>query len=92
MASFRLRPVLATTSVAAAAALTLYVAAPRTVHAESPAKKIFPGVGPALLSLPLESSELVSHDTKRLRFKLPDDQGVSGLPLTCKSSPTFLFL
>ncbi|KAI9897568.1 hypothetical protein N3K66_007424 [Trichothecium roseum] len=82
MASFRLRPILATTSVAAAAtaaAFTLYVAAPRTVYAESPAKKIFPGVGPALLSLPLESSELVNHDTKRLRFKLPDDQGSTHL-------------
>ncbi|KAH6884563.1 hypothetical protein B0T10DRAFT_445286 [Thelonectria olida] len=44
-------------------------------------RKIFKG-GPALLSLPLESSESVNHNTKRLRFKLPQDDAISGLPLT----------
>ncbi|OLN97038.1 NADH-cytochrome b5 reductase 2-like protein 1 [Colletotrichum chlorophyti] len=32
--------------------------------------KVF-GAGPAFVSLPLESSEVVNHNTKRLRFKLP---------------------
>ena len=45
--------------------------------------KIFKG-GPAFVSLPLESAELVNHNTKRLRFKLPQENAVSGLPLTCK--------
>ncbi|KAK6836757.1 hypothetical protein PG989_006810 [Apiospora arundinis] len=43
-------------------------------------RKIFPG-GPAFVSLPLESSELVNHNTKRLRFKLPEPDAVTGLPL-----------
>ncbi|KAF4459337.1 oxidoreductase NAD-binding domain-containing [Fusarium albosuccineum] len=43
--------------------------------------KVFKG-GPAFVSLPLESSELVNHNTKRLRFKLPQETAISGLPLT----------
>ncbi|KAI1166118.1 oxidoreductase NAD-binding domain-containing protein [Nemania serpens] len=40
------------------------------------------GSGPAFLSLQLQSSEVVNHNTKRLRFALPTDEHVSGLPLT----------
>ncbi|GKT40245.1 NADH-cytochrome b5 reductase 2 [Colletotrichum spaethianum] len=43
--------------------------------------KVF-GAGPAFVSLPLESSEEVNHNTKRLRFKLPQREAVSGLSLT----------
>lgn len=46
--------------------------------------KVFGG-GPAFVSLPLESSEQVNHNTKRLRFKLPQRDAVSGLSLTCKT-------
>lgn len=46
-------------------------------------RKVFPG-GPAFVSLPLESSEMVNHNTKRLRFKLPEPDSVTGLPLECK--------
>lgn len=46
--------------------------------------KVFGG-GPAFVSLPLESAELVNHNTKKLRFKLPTPDSVSGLPLGCKS-------
>ncbi|KAK8112642.1 NADH-cytochrome b5 reductase [Apiospora sp. TS-2023a] len=52
-------------------------------------RKIFPG-GPALIALPLESSELVNHNTKRLRFKLPEPDAVTGLPLEA-SLITFAF-
>ena len=45
-------------------------------------KPVF-GRGPAFISLPLESSEQVNHDTKRLRFSLPNPDDVSGLSLTC---------
>ena len=45
--------------------------------------KVF-GSGPAFIWLPLESSEYVSGDTKRLRFTLPQRDSVSGLTLTCK--------
>lgn len=57
----------------------------RSVHADtgSPAK-VF-GRGPAFVSLPLESSEQFNHNTKLLRFKLPNDTDISGLPLTCGS-------
>ncbi|KAF4918751.1 NADH-cytochrome b5 reductase 2 [Colletotrichum viniferum] len=43
--------------------------------------KVF-GAGPAFVSLPLESSEQVNHNTKKLRFKLPQRDAVSGLSLT----------
>ncbi|KZM24496.1 oxidoreductase [Ascochyta rabiei] len=56
----------------------------RTIHAESEspaAARVF-SRGPAMVSLPLESSEQVNHNTKLLRFKLPNPTNVSGLPLT----------
>lgn len=49
--------------------------------------KVF-GAGPAFVSLPLESSEDVNHNTKRLRFKLPQRDSVSGLSLTCEARPS----
>ncbi len=45
--------------------------------------KVF-GRGPALTSLRLDSVEELSHDTKRFRFKLPTENTVSGLDLTCE--------
>lgn len=62
----------------------------RDVYAESPsspapskASKVFSGpFGP---SLRLESSEMVNHNTKRLRFSFPNPDATSGLSLTCKS-------
>lgn len=41
------------------------------------------GRGPAFASLRLDSIETLSHDTKRFRFKLPTENSVSGLNLTC---------
>ncbi|KAI0879790.1 ferredoxin reductase-like protein [Annulohypoxylon maeteangense] len=52
------------------------------VHADSGAPKHVFGSGPAFLSLKLESTETVNHNTKRLRFKLPEPDSVSGLSLT----------
>ncbi|RKK75256.1 hypothetical protein BFJ69_g7846 [Fusarium oxysporum] len=53
-----------------------------TAFAESPAPaQLFPG-GLALKSLPVDSVEAVNHNTKKLRFKLPNETDVSGLPLT----------
>jgi hypothetical protein len=46
-------------------------------------KKIFPRAGPSFTRLTLEKSEDVNHNTKRLRFSLPDNAS-SGLPLTCE--------
>ncbi|KAM5527607.1 oxidoreductase NAD-binding domain-containing protein [Fusarium oxysporum f. sp. phaseoli] len=54
----------------------------RNVSAQSAApRKVF-GNGPALVWLPLESAEMVNHNTKLLRFKLPLQEDVSGFPLT----------
>lgn len=50
-------------------------------HADAGApRKVFGG-GPAFVALPLESSEQVNHNTKKLRFKLPQPDAVTGLPL-----------
>ena len=54
-------------------------------HADSGLPPKAFGGGPAFLSLQLQSSESVNHNTKKLRFALPTDEHVSGLPLTCKS-------
>ncbi|ORY56338.1 oxidoreductase NAD-binding domain-containing protein [Pseudomassariella vexata] len=51
-------------------------------HADSGApKKIFSG-GLANVSLRLESSEEVNHNTKRLRFQLPEADNIAGFGLT----------
>lgn len=57
----------------------------RNVDADANAPQAVFGRGPAFVSLPLESSEQVNHDTKRLKFSLPHATDVSGLSLTCKS-------
>ncbi|KAI1435431.1 oxidoreductase NAD-binding domain-containing protein [Xylaria sp. CBS 124048] len=49
--------------------------------ASAPPLKAFGG-GPAFLSLQLQSSEVVNHNTKKLRFALPTPEHVSGLGLT----------
>jgi cytochrome-b5 reductase len=74
------------TAAATGLGLTIYTRHMMAIaHAESssPApKKVFGG-GFANVVLPLESSEQVNHNTKRLRFRLKEDE-ISGLPLTCK--------
>ena len=45
-------------------------------------KKFFTS-GFSFQDLKLESSEVVNHDTKRLRFELPDKDAVSGLRASC---------
>ncbi|KAI1761146.1 NADH-cytochrome b5 reductase [Hypoxylon sp. FL1150] len=59
-----------------------YMYAGNVVRADSGVPKPAFGSGPAFLSLQLESTESVNHNTKRLRFRLPDADSVSGLPLT----------
>lgn len=46
--------------------------------------KVFGG-GPAFFSLPLESADMVNHNTRLLRFKFADKEAVSGLPVNCES-------
>lgn len=56
----------------------------RSIHADTGAPARVFGRGPAFVSLPLESSEQVNHNTKLLRFKLPKEGDLSGLSWTCK--------
>ncbi len=73
-----------TTILAGAALGGVSYASIRNVYADTASlAKVF-GRGPAMVSLPLESSEQVSHNTKLLRFRLPNENDVSGLSLTCK--------
>ncbi|KAJ2907169.1 hypothetical protein MKZ38_007684 [Zalerion maritima] len=58
-------------------------AAAETVAKTAPPAKIF-GSGPAFASLKLESSKMVNHNTKLLRFEFPNGDAVSGLKLTCE--------
>ncbi|XDG08659.1 hypothetical protein ABKA04_008274 [Annulohypoxylon sp. FPYF3050] len=69
-------------AVASAGAGLYYTYMRNVVHADSGAPKRAFGSGPAFLSLELESAEAVNHNTKRLRFKLPEPDTVSGLTLT----------
>ena len=49
------------------------------------APKIFTG-GISFQTLKLQSAEQVNHNTKRLRFELPDPNAVSGLRPICERS------
>jgi cytochrome-b5 reductase len=84
----RARP--AVTAISALAAGGLAIGAASRFLSSSPVRfddgspeRAFKG-GPAFLSLPLESAEQVNHNTKRLRFKLPSPDAVSGLPVSCE--------
>lgn len=47
------------------------------------AKAAFTGGEQGFLSLLLEKSEIINHNTKHLTFRLPEDDQVSGLPVAC---------
>lgn len=50
------------------------------------AKKAFTGGDQGFVSLVLEKSEIVNHNTKKLTFKLPESDMESGLPVACMLS------
>ncbi|KAL2256985.1 hypothetical protein VTK26DRAFT_802 [Humicola hyalothermophila] len=66
--------------VAAIAGIGAYALYMRQNGAKQSDKPIFSSMG--FHSLKLHSSELISHNTKRLRFELPDASQPSGLSLT----------
>jgi cytochrome-b5 reductase len=49
-------------------------------------KKAFTGGEQGFVSLMLEKSEIVNHNTKKLTFKLPEEDMESGLPVACTSN------
>ena len=75
-----------TTVLAGVVVTSASYAMARNEHTDAGASRRVFGRGPAMISLPLESSEQVSHNTKLLRFKFPNEGDVSGLSLTCKST------
>lgn len=50
----------------------------------APAKPAFTGGEQGFLSLLLEKSEVINHNTKKLTFKLPEEDMESGLPVACR--------
>ena len=46
-------------------------------------KKAFTGGEQGFVSLLLEKAEIINHNTKKLTFKLPEDDMESGLPVAC---------
>ncbi|KAI2615973.1 NADH-cytochrome b5 reductase [Hypoxylon sp. NC1633] len=62
--------------------LGLYMYTRNVAHADSRAPRQIFGSGPAFVALELESTEAINHNTKLLRFKLPQSDAVSGLTLT----------
>lgn len=79
----RARP-LASSLVLSGISLTLFSTfSTREAHADSNSPRAVFGKGPAFVSLTLETTEQVNHNTKRLRFKLPHADDVTGLSITC---------
>ena len=56
--------------------------------AEAPAErpKVFTGGDQGWVNLKLSDIEILSHNTKRLRFEFPDKEAVSGLHIACEFS------
>lgn len=60
--------------------------APAAAAKISSGKKAFTGGDQGFVSLVLEKSEIVNHNTKKLTFKLPESDMESGLPVACMLS------
>jgi cytochrome-b5 reductase len=63
----------------------------RSAHADAPPgpKKVFPASG--FVELQLHSSEMVNHNVKKLKFKLPEDDAVTGLAPICKRQSSLIW-
>ena len=57
-----------------------------SAYADAPPgqKKIFPASG--FVDFTLDRSEMVNHNVKRLRFRLPDEDAVTGMEPICRRS------
>ena len=58
----------------------------RPAYADAPPttgpKKVFPAFG--FVNFQLHSSEMVNHNVKKLKFKLPDEDTVTGMEPICE--------
>jgi cytochrome-b5 reductase len=64
-------------------ALQRYLIKDTFAETPSPQPVVFTGLPFGFTSLRLQSVQEVNHDTKRLRFELPDPKSRTGLGLTC---------
>ena len=55
-----------------------------TDKSSTPANKVFKGGDQGFVSLILDNVEEINHNTKRFRFKLPNENDVSGLQVACE--------
>jgi hypothetical protein len=55
---------------------------PATLQKNLGQKPVFPAMG--FVSLTLEEARMINHDTRELKFKLPDNEATSGLSPVCK--------
>lgn len=60
--------------------------AKKRARAGQPAKPAFTGGEQGFLSLKLDKSEIINHNTKKLTFLLPEEDMESGLHVACTSS------
>jgi cytochrome-b5 reductase len=92
----RASSLLGAAAVSAGAAFTgvsFYNTSPiiRSAHADAPPgpKKVFPASG--FVELQLHSSEMVNHNVKKLKFKLPEEDAVTGLDPICKRQSSLIW-
>lgn len=52
-------------------------------------EKVFKGGDQGWIDLKLAGIEVLNHNTKKLRFELPDKEAVSGMPVTCELVLTY---
>jgi hypothetical protein len=55
---------------------------PATLQKNLGQRPVFPAMG--FVSLTLEEARMVNHDTRELKFKLPDNKASSGLSPVCE--------
>jgi hypothetical protein len=55
---------------------------PATLQKNLGQRPVFPAMG--FVSLTLEEARMINHDTRELKFKLPDNEATSGLSPVCE--------
>jgi hypothetical protein len=73
----------ATLGLAAAAGAGVVASAePTALQKNLGQRPVFPAMG--FVSLTLEEARMINHDTRELKFKLPDNEATSGLSPVCE--------
>ena len=59
----------------------------QNVPAQAEPMMVFKGGDQGFISLLLDKVEVINHNVKRFRFKLPEEESVSGLQVACIPIP-----